>query len=98
MGRPLLRKEVHQQHLRVKNWSLGPVVDCSRPKHYRGMTHRAQISAPPAGRTIVVNERGEPRMRRTAALFRRARLAPHSLGTILAGHDFVDGPATSAPP
>lgn len=29
---------------------------------YRGMTHHVQMSAPPAGRTIIVNERGEPRM------------------------------------
>lgn len=30
--------------------------------NYRGATHRAQMSAPPTGNTIIVNERGEPRM------------------------------------
>jgi uncharacterized protein YcfJ len=29
---------------------------------YRGTLHTAQMSAPPTGRTIIVNERGEPRM------------------------------------
>ncbi|HEY0822310.1 MAG TPA: beta/gamma crystallin-related protein [Ramlibacter sp.] len=30
--------------------------------NYRGQLHTAQMSAPPAGNTIIVNERGEPRM------------------------------------
>jgi uncharacterized protein YcfJ len=30
--------------------------------NYRGALHTAQMSAPPAGNTIIVNERGEPRM------------------------------------
>ena len=30
--------------------------------NFRGTTHVAQMSAPPAGNTIIVNERGEPRM------------------------------------
>jgi uncharacterized protein YcfJ len=30
--------------------------------NYRGTTHSAQMSAPPQGNTIIVNERGEPRM------------------------------------
>jgi uncharacterized protein YcfJ len=29
---------------------------------YRGTPHTVQMSAPPAGNTIIVNERGEPRM------------------------------------
>ena len=29
---------------------------------YRGTRHTVQMSAPPAGNTIIVNERGEPRM------------------------------------
>jgi len=29
---------------------------------FRGMQHTVQMSAPPAGNTIIVNERGEPRM------------------------------------
>ncbi len=29
---------------------------------FRGTTHTAQMSAPPTGNTIIVNERGEPRM------------------------------------
>jgi len=29
---------------------------------FRGTPHHVQMSAPPAGRTIIVNERGEPRM------------------------------------
>ncbi|HSJ99002.1 MAG TPA: glycine zipper 2TM domain-containing protein, partial [Myxococcota bacterium] len=28
---------------------------------YRGVEHRVQMSEPPAGRTIAVNRRGEPR-------------------------------------
>jgi uncharacterized protein YcfJ len=30
--------------------------------NFRGTTHSVQMSAPPPGRTIIVNERGEPRM------------------------------------
>ncbi|RYF18118.1 MAG: glycine zipper 2TM domain-containing protein [Comamonadaceae bacterium] len=30
--------------------------------NFRGQLHTAQMSAPPAGNTIIVNERGEPRM------------------------------------
>jgi uncharacterized protein YcfJ len=30
--------------------------------NFRGTTHKAQMSAPPTGNTIIVNERGEPRM------------------------------------
>jgi uncharacterized protein YcfJ len=30
--------------------------------NYRGTPHTVQMSAPPAGNTIIVNERGEPRM------------------------------------
>jgi uncharacterized protein YcfJ len=30
--------------------------------NFRGTLHTAQMSAPPAGNTIIVNERGEPRM------------------------------------
>ena len=29
--------------------------------NYRGMEHRVQMTAPPAGSTLIVNERGEPR-------------------------------------